>query len=135
MAALLILGGLAVTFLVYDRETKIERAAPDAVADNFLRAYLVNRDDQRASLYQCKSGGDLSEVANYRADIVNREKQYSVGIRVTWSSFAVETKGANATATTDLTKTATDGGRLRDTWTLILEDQDGWRVCGAKITS
>ncbi|WP_312034031.1 hypothetical protein [Actinoplanes sp. TBRC 11911] len=136
MAALLGLGGIGVAVLVYDRETKIERAAPDAVADNFLRAYLVDRNDERASLYQCKSGGDFGEIASYRADIVAREKQFSVGILVTWSSFAVQTNGANAEVTTDLTKTTSDkSGRLRDSWRLTLVDQDGWRVCGASAVS
>jgi hypothetical protein len=132
VAALLCLGGIGVAVLLYDKETKIERAAPDAVVDNFLRAYLVDRNDERASLYQCKSGGKFDKIASYRGDIVAREKQFSVGILVTWSSFSVQTNGANAEVTTDLTKTTSDkSGRLRDSWQFDLVDQNGWRVCGA----
>ncbi|MCY1142572.1 hypothetical protein OWR29_31635 [Actinoplanes sp. Pm04-4] len=129
---LLCLGGIGIAVLVYDDETKIERAEPDAVADSFLRAYLVDRDDDRASLYQCKSGGDFASIAAYRADIVNREKQFSVGIRVSWGTIAVQTNADRAEAETDLVKTASkQSGRITDTWRLSLVDQDGWRVCGA----
>ncbi len=129
---LLCLGGVGIAVLLYDEETKIERAEPDAVADNFLRAYLVDRDDEQASLYQCKSGGDFQNIAAYRADIVNREKQFSVGIRVSWGTIAVQTNANRAEAETDLVKTAAkQSGRITDTWRLSLVDQDGWRVCGA----
>ena len=87
---------------------------------------------ERASLYQCKSGGDFSQIESYRADIVSREKEFSVGIRVTWTTLTVKTNGANGDVTTDLIKTTTDqSGRLRDTWRFTVVDQNGWRVCGA----
>ncbi|MBB4696396.1 hypothetical protein [Paractinoplanes abujensis] len=130
--ALLCLGGVGVAVLLYDEETKIERAEPDAVADSFLRAYLVNRDDQRATLFQCKSGGDFQEIANYRADVVSREKKFSVGIVITWTTFTVQTTGNQSAVETDLLKTASNqSGRVTDTWRLNLVDEDGWRVCGA----
>jgi len=132
IVGLLCLGGVGVAISLYDDATKIERTEPDAVVDNFLRAYLVNRDDERASLYQCKSGGDFSQIGSYRDDIVSREKQYSVGIRVTWTTFTIETEGTNGVVTTDLVKTTTDqSGRKRDTWRFDVVDQGGWRVCGA----
>lgn len=130
--ALLCLGGVGVVVSLYDNATKINRSAPDAVVDNFLRAYLVNRDDERASLYECKSGGSFGDIANFRNDIVSREKQYSVGIRVTWSSFAVATSGGQGSVTTDLIRTTTDqSGRDSHPWRFLVVDQDGWRVCGA----
>jgi hypothetical protein len=130
--ALLCLGVVGVVVSLYDQATEIKRSEPDAVVDNFLRAYLVNRDDQRASLYQCKSGGDFGQIESYRADIVTREKQFSVGIRVSWTTFTVQTDGADGNVTTDLIKTTTDqSGRLRNTWRFAVVDEDGWRVCGA----
>ena len=133
---LLCLGGVGVVVSLYDEATEIKRSAPDAVVDNFLRAYLVNRDNQRASLYQCESGGDFGEIASYRNDMVAREKQFSVGIRVTWSTFTVESSGTNRIVITDLIKTATDqSGRLSNSWRFDVVDQDGWRVCGAKPLS
>ncbi|GID31469.1 hypothetical protein [Paractinoplanes brasiliensis] len=132
VVALLCLGGVGVAVLLYDEETKIERAEPDAVADSFLRAYLVNRDDQRTTLYQCKSGGNFQEIAEYRSDVVSREKQFSVGIAVTWTTFTVQTNGTRSEVETDLIKTASNqSGRVTDTWRLSLVDEDGWRVCGA----
>jgi len=132
ITALLCLGGVGVVVSVYDKATEIKRSAPDAVVDDFLRAYLVNRDDQRASLYQCKTGGDFSQIESYRSDIVSREKKFSVGIRVTWTTFTVQTNGNNGTVITDLIKTTADqSGRLSNQWKFVVVDQDGWRVCGA----
>jgi flagellar basal body-associated protein FliL len=132
VVVLLVVGSLAVAFLFYDKETKIERTAPDAVVDNFLGAYLVNRSDDEAALYQCNSGGDFSEIEAFRTDIVTREQDHSVGITVSWGSFEVTTNGDRGSVVTDLTK-ATSNGRERITkpWQFIVVDQDGWRVCGA----
>jgi len=130
--ALLCLGGVGVIVSLYDGATEIKRSAPDAVVDNFLRAYLVNRDDKRAALYMCKSGGNFDQIAAYRTDIATREKDFSVGIRVTWSSFTVATQGDKGTISTELIKTTTDqSGRLGNRWQFDLVDRDGWRVCGA----
>ncbi|MDT5031284.1 MAG: hypothetical protein QOC94_1455, partial [Actinoplanes sp.] len=46
IVVLLCLGGVGVAISLYDGATKIQRSEPDAVADSFLRAYLVNRDDK-----------------------------------------------------------------------------------------
>ncbi|MBU2663285.1 hypothetical protein KOI35_07155 [Actinoplanes bogorensis] len=132
VVALLCLGGVGVAVLLYDDETKIERTAPDAVVDNFLGAYLVSRNDQEAELYQCKSGGDLAELGAFRADIVQREQQFSAGINVSWGSFSVTTNGKQAEVVTDLTKATSNGNEsVTKPWRFALTDQDGWRVCGA----
>jgi len=136
IVALLCLGGVGVFVSLYDSATAINRSAPDAVVDNFLGAYLVNRDDQEASLYTCKAGADLSQLKAFRDDIVTRETKFSVGIRVSWSSLTVTTNGTEATVTATLTKTITNQtGRLANTWQFDLVDQDGWRVCRATETS
>jgi hypothetical protein len=128
---LLCLGGVGVVISLYDGATEIKRTAPDAVVDNFLGAYLVSRDDKDADLYVCESGADLTALRQYRDEIASVEKEKSVGIRVSWSSLAVSTGGDRTTVTTDLTRTATDGARLKDTWSFLVVDDDGWRVCGA----
>ena len=80
----------------------------------------------------CKSGADLSRLSAYRADIVALEREFTVGIRVSWSSLTVATNGGRGTVTADLVKTATDrSGRVSDPWQFDVVDQDGWRVCGA----
>ncbi|MFF5295435.1 hypothetical protein [Paractinoplanes globisporus] len=132
IAALLCLGGVGVAFSLYNEATEIKRTAPDAVVDNFLRAYLVDRDDKEAALYQCKSGGDFAEIAAFRSDIVSRESQYSIGIRVSWTSLTIATEGGKTTVTTDIRRAISDGSeRTSDTWRFAMVDQGGWRVCGA----
>lgn len=133
LMALLCLGGVGVAISLYDDATKIERSAPDGVLDGFLGAYLVNRDDEQASLYMCESGGDFSKIAAYRADIVGREKRYSIGIQAAWKGMDVTVDGKSATVETDLIKTIADGSEdTSDRWQFYLSDDDGWRVCGAK---
>jgi hypothetical protein len=131
IVALLCLGGVGVFISLYDEATEIKRSNPDAVVDNFLGAYLVNRDDSEAELYRCESGGDLGVLTAYREEIVRLEKQFTVGIRVTWSSLTVNTNGAEGTVTAELVRTSTDRGRDSSSWRFGVVDQDGWRVCSA----
>jgi len=136
IVALLCLGGVGVFVSLYDSATEIKRSAPDAVVDNFLGAYLVNRDDKEAALYRCKAGGDFDQLAAYRADIVTREKSFSVGITVSWTSLTVVTTGDRGTVKTNLTKGTVDGSeRISKPWQFTVVNQDGWRVCGARPIS
>ena len=134
--ALLCLGGVGVAVSLYDGATAIKRSEPDAVADNFLRAFLVNRDDREAMLFMCKSGGNFSQIDAFRADLLSREQRYSIGIRVSWSSLNVSTEDGKTTVSTDVIRTISDGSeRTADRWQLVMVDQDGWRVCGANPVS
>ncbi|BFU41935.1 hypothetical protein [Krasilnikovia sp. MM14-A1004] len=128
---LLCLGGVGVFVSLYDSATEIKRSAPDAVVDNFLRAYLVKRDDKEAALYMCKTGGDFSKLEAFRADLQDREKKFSIGIRVSWRSLTVANEGGQTTVSTEIVRTITDGSeRTSDRWRFVMVDQDGWRVCG-----
>lgn len=130
--ALLCLGGAGVVALLYNNATKIERSAPDAVVDSFLRAYLVDRDDKEASLYECKSGGDFQKIAAFRSDIQSREKEYSISIAASWTSLTVVDQAGKTTVSTDIVRAISDGSeRTTDRWQFQLVDEDGWRVCGA----
>ena len=132
LLGLLCLGGAGIAVLLYDEETKIERAEPDAVVNNFLAAYLINRDDAAAALYQCESGGDFAEIAAYRTDITDRERSFSTGINVSWGSMAVTVNGGQGTVVTDVTKSTANGGQsITRPWQFTVVDSDGWRVCGA----
>jgi hypothetical protein len=135
IVVLLCLGGVGVFVSLYDNATAIKRSEPDAVVDSFLRAYLVARDDKQVALFTCKSGGDFTQIAAYRTDIVSREKQYSVTIQVTWGPLKVVTSGDKGTVDVDLTRSITDSEQLSDSWQVAVVDQDGWRVCGATKTS
>jgi len=130
--ALLALGVVGATALLYDEATAIKRTDPDVVVDSFLAAFLVNRDDNEARLYQCDSGGDLTEITRFRDDMVKAEKEYSVKVTVTWSSLDVATSGQSGTVDVDLTRTSSGTvGRDSQAWQIKIVDQDGWRVCGA----
>jgi hypothetical protein len=131
IAALLCLGGVGVAIALYDEATQINREAPDAVVDGYLRAYLVQRDDAETAFYTCKSGGDFAEIQAYRMDIVDREARFSTSIRVTWEDLRVTTNGSRGEVEVDLTRSISDSESLTDKWRVILVDEDGWRVCGA----
>ncbi|MFI7543006.1 hypothetical protein [Actinoplanes sp. NPDC049599] len=137
--ALLCLGGIGVFISFYDEATKIERTAPDAVVDQFLRAYLVNRDDKEAELFTCKNGLDLSAITALRTELIAREKEFDVTVNVSWSTLTVSgTEENRRTVTTDLLITGSkDGAALSkssEPWSFALADADGWRVCStAKI--
>ena len=136
IAALLCLGGVGVFVSLYDSATEIKRSAPDAVVDGFLRAYLVGRDDNEASLYRCTDGGEFAQLEAYRADITTRERRFSIGITVSWTSLTVSTDGERGTVTTNLTKGTADGSEsIAEPWQFAVVDQDGWRVCGARRLS
>jgi hypothetical protein len=137
---ILCLGGVGVAVLLYDEETKIERTAPDAVADNFLRAYLLNRDEEEASLYSCGSEADLTEIAELRSEIANREQNFDVKVAVSWSTLTlVDVDQSHKTVNADLVVAGSSNGKVvsrrTETWSLDLADNDGWRVCGARKTS
>lgn len=130
--ALLCLGGVGVFISVYDEATEIKRTEPEAVVDGFLRAYLVNRDDQEVSLYRCESGGDFTQLETLKAGIEETERKYTLGVRVTWTSFDEVTANGQTILSTDIVQTLSDNSE-RDSkrWQFSLVDQNGWRVCGA----
>lgn len=138
--ALLCLGAAGVVVSLYDGATAIKRTAPDAVVDSFLRAYLVDRDDQEVALYTCKSGADLTAIAALRTEFVNREKQFDVKVNVSWGALTVSGGGTDKrSVSTDLIISGSKNGetqsRRTETWAVGVIDQDGWRVCSASKTS
>jgi len=138
--ALLCLGGVGVVVSLYDSATQIKRSAPDAVVDNFLRSYLVDRDDKQVALYACKSGADLTAIAALRTELVNRETEFDVKVNVSWGSLTVTgTEKDRRSVATDLIIAGTKNGetlsRRTESWSFGVVDQDGWRVCSTAKTS
>lgn len=132
VVALLCVGGAGVVLVAYQRAAAPDRSAPDVVVDNYLRAYLVERNDVRASLYSCKDASELSEVQTLRNDIQAREKQYAIKILVSWGSLHVAVSDKSGTVTTQVRRTVSDGSeRVLETWRFDVANQGGWRVCGA----
>lgn len=140
IVSLLCLGGVGIFVAVYDNATKIERSAPDAVVDSFLRAYLVDRDDTQAALYRCESPTNLSGMTRLRGELAQRERDFNVRVTVTWSSLAVMGVGADqrqVKAGLVIAGSAVGQTRSRRTeeWTFDVVEEDGWRVCGATKVS
>ncbi|SDT75369.1 hypothetical protein [Actinoplanes derwentensis] len=129
--ALLCLGGVGLFVSLYDKATEIKRTEPDAVVDSFIRAYLVDRDENQVALYACERGADFTEIAAFRTDLIEREAKYSVTIKVTSGRLSVSTAGDQGAVQVDLTRSIDDSEHLTDSWTFRVVDQDGWRVCGA----
>ena len=46
--------GVATAFVLYERAATPDRSAPDVVVDNYLRAFLVDRERIRAELFTCE---------------------------------------------------------------------------------
>ena len=136
IVGLLCLGGVGVAISLYDDATKIERTAPDAVVDNFLRAYLVNRDDQEVSLYACKSGAAFDDLSALRIEMIDREKKFSVKVSASWSSLTVsDVDQDRKNVETDLVIAGSSNGntvsRHTESWSFGVVDDGGWRVCSA----
>ncbi len=134
--SLLCLGGAGIAVLLYDEETKVERAEPDQVTSSFLRAYLGNRNDEETALYTCSSGARLDQLAALRAEIINREKRFGSSVSVVWESLIVGPVSGNATSVSvDLviagSKNGAQTSSRTEPWSFELTDQNGWRVCGA----
>jgi hypothetical protein len=122
-------------YLYYDHETRPNRSAPDVVVDNYLREYLVHRDDAKAQLYACADQSGLTDLAALRSDLERREREFSVKIAVSWPSLTVSTASDKEAAvdTTLILSTATEDGpqEQREVWHFITRDSSGWRVCEA----
>ncbi|WP_084597975.1 hypothetical protein [Micromonospora chokoriensis] len=138
--ALLCLGGLATAYVWYNRATAPDRSAPDVVVDNYLRAFLVDRNDTKANLFTCESGADLEAIRNLRSETEQRESKFGVTVRVSWGPLTRTPSSAGESVGTTLTIAGSDEGVVRSSrredWTFsVVEDHDGWRVCGGAEAS
>ncbi|WP_341721439.1 hypothetical protein QQG74_29840 [Micromonospora sp. FIMYZ51] len=132
--AALCLGGAVAGYLVYDRVTTPDRSAPDVVVDNYLRAFLVDRNDVRANLFVCGSNTDLGQLDALRDDLAARQEQFDTTMSVTWGPLQADQNGDKAEVRVDLTLSAqVDGLRQTDrqSWQFITQLNEDWRVCSA----
>ncbi len=133
---LLCLGGVGVFISVYDEATQIKREAPDAVVDSYLRAYLVDRNDEEAALFTCRSNADLTSVTGLREEFRKREQDFGVRVVVTWSTLTVAGSGdERRSVTANLVVAGVANGqtqsRRTEQWSFDVVEDDGWRVCTA----
>ncbi|MGI5524358.1 hypothetical protein ACQEUX_25930 [Micromonospora sp. CA-259024] len=132
--ALLCLGGVAAGYVLYNRASAPDRSAPDVVVDNYLRAFLVDRNDARADLFTCEGGSQLEALRSLRADLLAREERFGVTIAVSWGSLGVEKQNDDAAAVevTLIISARVDGINQSDRqpWQFDTRLAEGWRVCG-----
>ncbi|WP_232533892.1 hypothetical protein [Plantactinospora sp. KBS50] len=135
LLVLLLVAGGAV-FIWYDRATTLDRSAPDVTVDNYLRAYLVDRNDVRAQQYECSAGSNLEPIRSLRAEIEDREEQFSVTVQASWGALMERVQDRTASVQTSITIASfADGAprsRRHEDWAFSLTSEDGWRVCGAE---
>jgi hypothetical protein len=132
--AVLCLGGGGIAYVLYDRATAPDRSAPDVVVDNYLRAYLVDRNDTKAQLYVCGDSSQFAELRALRADLRAREQQFKTTFTISWGSLAVRADGASAdVSVTLIISTAVDGviQSDRQPWHFVTQLGKDWRVCSA----
>ncbi|MET8044973.1 hypothetical protein ABZU25_29435 [Micromonospora sp. NPDC005215] len=136
--ALLCLGGLATGLVLYHRASAPDRSAPDVVVDNYLRAFLVDRNDARADLFTCEGGSQLEALRSLRTDLLEREKRFGVTMAVSWGSLSVQKHDdAAAVEVTLIISARVDGLNQSDRqpWRFDAQLDDGWRVCGGARAS
>lgn len=135
--AALVLGGIVGGYVLYARATTPDRSAPDVVVDNYLRAYLVDRNDIRADVYTCEGELDLDAIAALQAEILDREAKFDVDVRVSWGPLSRSTSPEGESVTTTLSISSSSNGVPRsgrfEEWTFdLVQDDSGWRVCGGQ---
>ncbi|MFE9192204.1 hypothetical protein ACFYL6_21620 [Micromonospora sp. NPDC007208] len=130
--ALLFLGGVATAYVWYTRASTPDRSAPDVVVDNYLRAFLVDRNDTRAGLFTCESGSQLEALHALRTDLLAREQRYGTTLTVSWGPLAVQKQGEVAAVGVTLIISARIDGMNqsdRQPWQFDTRLAEGWQVC------
>lgn len=137
--ALVCLGGGAAAFLFYDKATRPDLRTPVLATEQYLTAYLGDRDDSRASQFRCGDPAGLSDVRALRADIDSKQKEFGIPFVVSVDSVRELNRAGNtATVAADLAITTTVQGQSRrelEHWEFITRNDNGWRVCsGHEVT-
>lgn len=132
VVATLCLGGVAVGYVLYDQATTPDRSAPDVVVDNYLRAFLVDRNDVRADLFTCDEASNLEQLRALRDDLVDRERRFVTTLSVSWGRLLVQMQGNVAEVQVDLIISAYMDGinqSDRQPWRFTTQLSEEWRVC------
>jgi hypothetical protein len=129
VVALLCLTGAAVGYVLYDRATAPDRSAPDVVVDNYLRAFLVDRNDAKAGLFTCDNSDQATDLRALRR-ICNSRKRFNTF----WRQVGQPQRSADGDVArlVDLTISAFIDGISqsdRQSWRFVTRLQDDWRVC------
>lgn len=137
VVAALCLGGVAAGFVLYNRAAAPDRSAPDVVVDNYLRAFLVDRNDTRANLFTCENADKAGQLRALRDDLVAREKRFATTFTISWGSLQAQQQGSGAEVQVELIISARVDGISqsdRQAWQFTTRLDDDWRVCaGSRV--
>ena len=135
----LCLVGGTVSFILYDRATRIDRGTPVVVVYHYIDAVFDLRDDQRAKLFECENTNGRDALKRLLADIEERERRFGIRMTVSGMDFAAVVEGTRAEVRANLIVEAPEANgetsRSSQPWTFTLQDDDGWRVCSAERVS
>jgi len=139
IVALLIVAGFGTALLLYHRATAPNRTSPDVSVDNFLRAVLVDQNDDEAKQYMCSNPASLTQLAAFRDMFINNEKKLGGGASFVWGTLPVTPQGNQDSVQADI-DVSTSGGRSQPgasshRWLFSVVNESGWRVCGAQQLS
>ena len=132
--ALLCLGGAVVAYVLYDNYTAPDRSAPDVVVDNYLRAYLVDRNDVRADLFTCENSSGLAELQALRTDLQGREERFKTQFVIKWGPLKFVEQGDTAEVRVKLSMAVWVDSLAHtsyQSWRFVTRLDDAWRVCEA----
>lgn len=136
--AMFCLTGSAIAFILYDNYTTPDRSEPDVVVDNYLRAYLVDRNEVQTDQQLCSGDRDLAAIEALRAEVERRERDFDVNVKVVWGALdrTVTPRGETIATTLRIGGYAVADGTSRsnrtERWEFDLVEEDGWRVCAAR---
>ncbi|MCX4389062.1 hypothetical protein OG777_19320 [Micromonospora peucetia] len=134
----LCLGGVAAGYVLYNRAAAPDRSAPDVVVDNYLRAFLVDRNDTRANLFTCGNASGTEPLRALRDDLVAREGRFATTFTISWGSLQVQKQGDSAEVQVDLIISAHVDGISqsdRQPWRFTTRLEEDWRVCAGSRTT
>lgn len=134
MVALFCLGGVGIGLLVFRQTTEPDRSTPDVVVFQYVRALLVDHNEIRARELTCDGSVGTDDILALRDEIDTRQKELGVPISTTVVDVVNDIQGSNANVSVDLQRSAVVDGRsqiINDPWQFVLQDKNGWRVCGS----
>ncbi|HEY7176047.1 MAG TPA: hypothetical protein VH442_14110 [Micromonosporaceae bacterium] len=132
---LLCVVGIPFAFHSYDVATRPDRSAPDVVVNNYLQAFLVDRDDAVAGNFACVDKSGLAPLAAFRTQIESGEQRAGQSVTFTWVEGTVVSAGPDS-ASLDVRIVATvggvsGGGSETDSWTFTTHRTNVWCVSAA----
>lgn len=134
--ALFCLAGAAIAYTLYDRFTAPDRSAPDVVVNNYLQAFMVDKNDVLAGQMTCEgSAAGLAPLSALRDDLAAREQRFQVTFIVKWGPLDVRSTDEDvAEVFVDLVisyRVESISNTDRQRWRFVTRQGDGWRVCEA----